>query len=36
MENVKYMQLHLQYSFDEEIPVGIYPGFKINIAELLM
>lgn len=25
----------MQYSFDEEIPVGIYPGFKINIAELL-
>ena len=25
----------MQYSFEEEIPVGIYPGFKINIAELL-
>lgn len=24
-----------QYSFDEEIPVGIYPGFKIDIEELL-
>lgn len=24
-----------QYSFDEEIPVGIYSGFKINIEELL-
>ena len=24
-----------QYSFKEEIPVGIYPGFKISIAELL-
>ena len=25
----------MQYSFEEEIPVGIYPEFKINIAELL-
>lgn len=25
----------MQYSFEEEIPAGIYPGFKINIAELL-
>ena len=25
----------MQYSFDEEIPVGIYSGFRINIAELL-
>ena len=25
----------MQYSFTEEIPVGIYPGFKINISELL-
>lgn len=24
-----------QYSFDNEIPVGIYPGFYINIAALL-
>lgn len=24
-----------QYSFNENIPVGIYPGFSINIAELL-
>ena len=29
------MQLHLQYSFDEMIPVGIYPGFEIRIADLL-
>ena len=25
----------MQYSFEEEIPVGIYPEFKIYIAELL-
>ena len=25
----------VQYTFNDEIPVGIYPGFKINIAELL-
>lgn len=25
----------MQYSFEEEIPAGIYPEFKINIAELL-
>lgn len=25
----------MQYSFDEEIPVGIYSGFEINIAVLL-
>ncbi len=29
------MEDSTQYSFDEEIPVGIYPGFKINIEELL-
>lgn len=23
------------YSFTDDIPVGIYPGFSINIAELL-
>ena len=25
----------MQYSFDEMIPVGIYPGFEIRIADLL-
>lgn len=25
----------VQYTFNDEIPVGLYPGFKINIAELL-
>lgn len=25
----------VQYTFNNEIPVGIYPRFKINIAELL-
>lgn len=25
----------MRYSFDEEIPVGIYSGFEINIADLL-
>ena len=25
----------MQYSFEEEIPVGIYSEFKINISELL-
>ncbi len=24
-----------QYSFDDDVPVGIYPGFTINIGELL-
>lgn len=24
-----------QYSFDDDVPVGIYPGFIINIGELL-
>ena len=24
-----------QYTFEDDIPVGIYPGFKINIMELL-
>lgn len=24
-----------QYSFDEDIPVGIYPGFTVNIDDLL-
>lgn len=25
----------MQYSFNETIPVGIYPGFEIRIADLL-
>ncbi|MCI5526011.1 MAG: hypothetical protein MR381_08000 [Dorea sp.] len=25
----------MQYSFNEMIPVGIYPGFEIRIADLL-
>lgn len=26
----------MQYSFDDEIPVSIYPGFSIKISELLL
>ena len=29
------MEYSTQYSFEEEIPVGIYSGFKIDIEELL-
>lgn len=25
----------VQFTFDEDIPVGIYPGFSVNIADLL-
>ena len=25
----------VQYTFNDEIPIGIYPGFKITISQLL-
>ena len=25
----------VQYTFNDEIPIGIYPGFKIKISQLL-